>query len=111
MPESHDPAPQRGWPPPDDLGALRRFTIRHARDMLQDSLFRDEDEEVLMARVTAIEEVFAARWPRRWLLAARLRRRLRASVRHLGWVGSFADRRIETASLMVHPGYRRRGAR
>jgi hypothetical protein len=31
-------------------------------------------------RISAIEEVIAARWPRRWLLAARLRRQLRASV-------------------------------
>jgi hypothetical protein len=106
MPESHVPAPQHGWPPPGDLAALREFTMRHARDMLQDSLFRDEYDEVLMARVSAIEEVFAARWPRRWLLARRLRRSLRASVRHLGWVGSFADRRVENASLMVHPGRR-----
>jgi hypothetical protein len=85
--------------------------MRQVRSARQESDFNDRCEELLEARVSAIEEVIAARWPRRWLLAGRLRRSLRASVRHLGYAGPFADRRIETASLMVHPGYRRRGAR
>jgi hypothetical protein len=104
MPESH------GWPPPGDLDALHEFTIRHVRQAHQESLMRDADDAVLEARVSAVEEVFAARWPRRWLLAARLRRKLRESVRHLGYAGTFAERRMEDASLAIHPG-RRGGAR
>lgn len=37
--------------------------------------------ELREQRIAAIEEVIAAGWPRRWLLAARLRRHLRASIR------------------------------
>ncbi|HEY1914237.1 MAG TPA: hypothetical protein VGH27_01565 [Streptosporangiaceae bacterium] len=104
MPGSHSPDSQHGWPPPGDLDALHAFTIRHVRQMLELSSLNDKYEEMLAARVSAIEEVYAARWPRRWLLAARLRRALRASTRHLGYVGTFTQRRAETASLEVHPG-------
>ena len=86
-----------------DAEALR---LLH-RSVNEESRLRDQEGDQLEARVTAIEEVFAARWPRRWVLAARLRRSLRASVRHLGWVGPFADLRAEMASLDVHPGRRR----
>jgi hypothetical protein len=59
---------------------------------------------VLAARVSAIEELYAARWPRRAWLAFRLGRRLRAATRHLAYTGGFAQRRAEDASLAVHPG-------
>lgn len=38
------------------------------------------DADVLRQQVFRIEECIAARWPRRWLLWARLRREIRASV-------------------------------
>lgn len=116
MPESHAPAAYSpGWPSSGDPDALYEFTVRYIRNAVQESQLRDADDEVLTARVSALEEVLAARWPHRWLLAARLRRRLRASVRRLGYAGpTFADRRAERASLMVHPGghaVARRGSR
>lgn len=47
---------------------------------VRDLLVTDELAEQLERRVAAIEEVIAARWPRRLVLAGRLRRRLRASM-------------------------------
>ena len=105
MTESHGPAAgSPGWPDPADLAALHALVIRFIRGALEESGLRDRDDDLLFARVSAIEEVFAARWPRRWLLAVRLRRVLRASVRNIEVGGTFAERRIETASLLVHPG-------
>lgn len=40
----------------------------------------DEYDHVDQLRLIRIEECIAARWPRRWLLWARLRREIRASV-------------------------------
>jgi hypothetical protein len=102
---SHSPATQRGWPPHGDLNALHAFTIRHFLEARQESLYRDEEQASLEARISAIEEVFAARWPLRWLLAARLRHSLRAATRPLETGGTFAARRAEPASLDVHPGH------
>ena len=64
----------------------------------------------LEQRVLAIEEAAAARWPRRMLLASRLGRSLRASVRTLDGE-SFADRRTEAASLEWLATPRRHGTR
>ena len=61
-------------------------TTDHAMDMLE-------------ARVTALEEVAAARWPRRWILARRLRRSLRASTGpYLAREGSFTWARFQSIS-------------
>lgn len=50
----------------------------------------------LMVRVTALEEVLAAPWPRRLILAARLGRQLRRSVAPYTWAGpAFLARRVE----------------
>jgi hypothetical protein len=43
--------------------------------------------ELREQRISALEEVIAARWPRRWLLSLRLRRHLRQSVRGYEWAG------------------------
>ena len=62
----------------------------------------DDISSVLEDRVIRIEECVAARWPRRWLLWARLRREIRASV--AGYDDSFiprrdfAGRRLQAAS-------------
>jgi hypothetical protein len=66
-------------------------------------IFADEhtgsEMQMLEERITAMEEVAAARWPRRWLLAARLRRQLRASVRpYLAAEGSFLWARVQSVS-------------
>jgi len=51
-----------------------------ARTTIQTIEYSDAMDSVLEDRVIRIEECIAARWPRRWLLWARLRRELRASV-------------------------------
>jgi hypothetical protein len=43
--------------------------------------------ELREKRISALEEVIAAKWPRRWILSLRLRRCLRRSVRDYGWAG------------------------
>jgi hypothetical protein len=73
-----------------DLARFRR-QIRAYTDR-NDSL-----ADFLELRVAAVEEVLAARWPRRWLLAARLGRSLRGSIRHMPG-GTFAERRIEAVT-------------
>lgn len=56
----------------------------------------DEQAEITELRVIALEEVLAARWPRRIVVRRRLIRDLRASVRGYGWVGpDFESRRIQ----------------
>jgi hypothetical protein len=93
-----------GWPEPGDVDGLRDLVISNVLGTRREIEFYDEYIEVLAARVSALEEVLAARWPRRIWVAFRLGRRLRTATRHLGWVGPFADRRKEDASLLVHPG-------
>jgi len=73
-----------------DLARLRRQT--YDRNTMADSL-----ADRLELRVATLEEIAAARWPRRWLLRARLGRSLRRSVRHMPG-GTFAERRIEAVT-------------
>lgn len=55
--------------------------------------------ELLERRVCALEEIMAARWPRRWLLSARLRKQLREAVSGYGWAGEdFWSRRAQQVS-------------
>jgi hypothetical protein len=80
-----------GTPAPFDV---RRF----ARGAIGDSLLTDSLMAALELRIIALEEVAAARWPRRLLLAARLGRSLRRSVTGYRWAGpGFEGRRIEAA--------------
>jgi hypothetical protein len=73
-----------------DLSGLRR-------EVRADSERTDSLAEMLEHRVATLEEIAAARWPRRWLLAARLGRSLRRSVRHMPG-GTFAERRAEAVT-------------
>lgn len=59
-----------------------------------DQLATDSLLDMLEDRIARLEEVAAARWPRRLLLARRLRRELRASVRYVPG-DTFTDRRAE----------------
>lgn len=61
------------------------------RDWVKDSLTTDALAEMLEHRISALEEITAARQPRRWLLRARLGRQLRRSVRHVQGA-TFRDR-------------------
>ncbi len=55
-------------------------------DMDEDMAWAMAQDQMLERRVAALEEITAARWPRRILVRRRLARDLRASVRHYGWV-------------------------
>jgi hypothetical protein len=55
--------------------------------------------DALEDRISAIEEIIAARWPRSTVLRRRLARKLRASDATFRWAGStFAVRRAEAMS-------------
>jgi hypothetical protein len=67
---------------------------RLRRDVSHESLDTDSLMEHLEHRVIALEEIVAARWPRRVRLRVRLARQLRASVEHFDG-GTWTERRIE----------------
>jgi hypothetical protein len=79
--------------------AIEPFDVRRfAQGVIGDSLLTDSLMATLEMRIIALEEVTAARWPRRLLLAFRLGRSLRRSVARYGRPGSdFEGRRIEAA--------------
>lgn len=82
-------APSSGGWTPEEL----------ARQLRATSDFADRAESMLEARIIAIEEVIAARWPRRVILRRRLGRQLRASARAHAYAGrGFRARRLEAAS-------------
>lgn len=55
--------------------------------------------ELREQRISAIEEIFAAPWPRRWFLAWRFGRELRRSARQYAWAGdSWHERRAHAMS-------------
>jgi len=71
----------------------------HMRGAIEESLMRDGENDALEDRVVAIEEVLAARWPRRLLVAWRLGRKLRQSAAPFREAGpAFADRRCAAIS-------------
>jgi hypothetical protein len=73
-----------------------RILSREVRELDEFHALLDELRE---RRISAIEEVLAAPWQRRWLCAWRFRRRLRASVRECAWAGeSWHDRRGQAMS-------------
>lgn len=76
--------------PGDELERFRRETIFSITQT-------DEFATELLLQVLAIEEVYAARWPRRILVRARLGRELRRSVAHIDGA-TFAEKRINTIS-------------
>ena len=62
---------------PDEVEQLRR-------DLNFKTQWDDDQDEITELRITALEELLAARWPRSVLLRRRLARDLRASVRDYG---------------------------
>jgi hypothetical protein len=76
----------------DELRLLRR-EVRETGDV------RDRLNELREQRIAAIEEVLAAPWPRRWLVARGFRRRVRRSARESAWAGrSWYERRAQAMS-------------
>lgn len=85
----------------------RRELAARLRELDATDDFATGERQQLELRIIAIEEVIAARWPRRILVRARLARALRASVRDTQGE-DFEERRLETASIMVTlPGWAR----
>lgn len=89
------------------MNGTRREFRTFRRYALDESRMNDDADELLERRVTALEEVLAARWPARIAARRRLRRVLRVSVAHVQGQ-TFTDRRIEAAGidflLRRHPG-------
>jgi hypothetical protein len=78
---------------------LRIFTGSFAAATHYSIEMTDFGVDALEDRVSAIEEVLAARWPRRVFLRRRLARQLRASDATFAWAGSdFRTRRAEAMS-------------
>ena len=69
---------------------------RLLRELIADSQITDQEAEILELRITALEEIVAARWPRSIGVRRRLAKDLRESVRGYGWAGpDFASRRVQ----------------
>lgn len=88
--------------PPEGDGWENFDWQQFALATIQSLQFGDDEGEVLEDRVTRLEEVIAARWPRRWILRRRLARELRASVAGLAAPDlprDFRTRREEWAYL------------
>ena len=76
----------------DELEQLRR-------DVNHDIEWSMAQDSMLERRIARLEEIQAARWPRRILVRRRLARDLRASVAGYGWTGGdWADRRSQAIS-------------
>lgn len=97
MPESSPNPAEEGHP----------FDVeRFARETVHAVEYGDATSSVTQERLMRVEECIAARWPRRWLLWARLRRELRASA--ATWNDAYIDRkdflgrRSESVSQMIN---------
>ena len=78
----------------------RRFDAeRFARETNYSVETTDAAAGALEDRVSALEEIIAARWPRSMFLRRRLARQLRASAASFAWAGpDFRTRRAEAMS-------------
>jgi hypothetical protein len=76
----------------------RTMPTGFVRAILTDARYTDSLLDALGTRLIALEEVAAARGPRRLLLAWRLAKALRASVRPFAGC-SFAERRWEAVAV------------
>ena len=113
MPESSTSSPAEGDGNWKERGDWATFDAKEfARQTIDSIEYGDAMDDVLEQRVMRIEECVAARWPRRWLLWARLRREIRASV--ATWDdayiprGDFLARRMETVGQMAAEQFRKR---
>lgn len=77
-------------------------------DIIRGETATDGFAEELQLQVVALEECLYARWPRSILVRARLRRDLRASVRHIAEGDGFTGRRVNTigSGWITRPGSR-----
>jgi hypothetical protein len=85
-------AEDSGLPRGEVAPTADQWKIDHNWQHDLDDRFDDAREN----RISALEEVIAARWPRSVLVKRRLRRRLRRIDRDYSWAGqSFASRQSE----------------
>ena len=82
------PRPPRRWRRRVNRAELDQLR----RDVVAESLMTDQLAEVLERRVTSLEELVFARWPRSIAVRRRLARDLRASVAGYGDVGPTSSR-------------------
>lgn len=81
----------------DELAALRR-------DLERDGLLSNLAASQVEKRLAALEELMAARWPRRWWVRRRIARDLRASVKRYRWAGpDFESQREQALSHESDP--------
>ena len=76
------------------LLVLEQSLVDLQRDVHAESAMTDHLAAELQLQIVALEEIVAARWPRSVILRRRLRRDLRASVKHIQGA-TWTDRRIE----------------
>jgi hypothetical protein len=76
---------------------LGREVDQLRRDVIAADIVDEDFAEINELRITALEEILYARWPRSIAVRRRLRRDLRASVAHVQGI-AFTDRRSETVS-------------
>lgn len=79
-----------GLPTPEEIDHFIRETVR-AEEMNAQAM------EMLEDRITDLEEIACAGWPRSIFVARRLRRKIRATIRGVDG-RSFADRRASAVS-------------
>ncbi|MGH3218957.1 MAG: hypothetical protein ACRDPY_09665 [Streptosporangiaceae bacterium] len=90
-------------PTPEEIDRFMRATVRA-------DLMIDETVSMLEDRITDLEEIVCARWPRSILVGRLLRRKIRASIS--GVPGrTFADRRASAISFEMAARERRPGGR
>lgn len=68
------------------------------RDLIRGEQIDEEFHEINELRISALEEIVAARWPRSVVVRCRLARDLRASVAHIQQGETFAEKRSETVT-------------
>ena len=74
----------------------RRRLEQLRRDVNRDIEWSMAQDSMLERRIARLEEIQAARWPRRILVRRRIARDLRASVAGYAWTGGdWADRRSQ----------------
>jgi hypothetical protein len=79
----------------------RRIVLRSFAIEVNDSIeFTDDTVDMLEDRITALEELVFARWPRSWLLRRRLARELRASAARVDAFLRPAERARQRGALL-----------
>jgi adenylate kinase family enzyme len=94
-----------GLPTLEEIDQFMRATVRA-------DAMHDQTVSMLEDRITDLEEIVWARWPRTFFAARRLRRKIKASIRGVPGA-TFAHRRVDAVSyelaVQKQPGGGRQG--